>query len=144
MFQGGAKPERIGPDLALVDDGLFVGMEKLDRIFHSENMTGALGVDHVDQGGQSGRLPGPGRTGHQDQAALQIGQLPHRWRNTQFLERLDLRGNRPEGRSDGIPLEVHVHAEATPTGNRMGGVQLQRFLQLLPLLLSEDAVDHPP
>jgi len=62
---------RIAVQLALVDRGLLVLMQKLNRIFNREDMFGARLVDQVDDGRQRRRLPRSGRTGHEHDAVLE-------------------------------------------------------------------------
>ena len=102
--QGRLQPEgevdRVGADLALVDDRALVGVEELDRVLDREDVVLALGVDHVDHRRQGGRLARAGRPGDEDEAARPAGEVPQHLRHPQRAEVGDLVGNPPEGGAD--------------------------------------------
>jgi hypothetical protein len=76
----------VEPDLALIDDGLLVGMQELDRILDGQDMVRGGLVAVVDHGGERGRLSRAGRPHHEDQAALQHDQLLEDLGHAQILE----------------------------------------------------------
>ena len=74
----------------------------------------------------------------------QLRELRDGRREAELLERHDLVRDRPEDGADGVALQEHVHAEAALARDRVRRVELVLGLELLPLLLGEDGVDHPP
>ena len=72
--------------LALVDHGHVVLVQDLDGVLDRQDVAGTVVVDVVDHGREGGRLPRPGRAGHQYQPALGDGQLRHHWGQSQLLE----------------------------------------------------------
>ena len=86
-------------------------------------------------------LPEPVGPGDEHEAARERGEVRHRRRDAQRLERLDLERDHAEGGTDGVALAVDVDAEAGATGQRVGEVELELLLELQPLRLGEDRVD---
>ena len=69
-----AEAQRVGVDLALVDETALVRMDVLDRIFDGDDVLAALGVDLVDHRRERRRLAAARRPGDEDQPARPLGQ----------------------------------------------------------------------
>ena len=61
--------ERVGVDLALVDEAPLVLVDVLDRILDGDDVLAALGVDLVDHRRERRRLAAARRPGDEDEAA---------------------------------------------------------------------------
>jgi len=76
LAQRGAQGEReswcVAVQLALMNGGFFVAMQKFDGIFDGENMKSLIHIHFVDNGGEGGGFAGAGGTGHQDDAVLNV------------------------------------------------------------------------
>ena len=143
-FSARREVQRVGADLALVDDALLVRVEELDRVLDREDVLLALGVDQVDHRGEGGRLARAGRPGDEDEAARLAGELLEHRRQAQRLEALDLGRDVAEGGRDRAALEEAVDAEARHARDRVGEVELLLVLEPLPLRVVEDRVDDLP
>ncbi len=66
--------ERVGVDLALVDETSLVLVDVLDRILDGEDVLAPLGVDLVDHRRERRGLAAAGRAGDEHEAARPIGQ----------------------------------------------------------------------
>ena len=119
-------------------------VQELDRVLDREDVLVPSVVDVVEQRGQRRRLPGAGGPCDEDEAAGLVGELVQPCRDAELLERLDLRGDEPEGCADARALEVAVDAEARETGDRVGEVDLTARLEELLLLGGEDPVHERP
>ena len=105
----------VGVQLALVHQAVLVHVNELDRVLDGEDVIVPLGVDLVDHGGQRGGLARAGRPGHQHQPARLVAQLADHRRQTQLVERLDLKGNETEdGRGRAALVERLARKRASP------------------------------
>src|SRR5258708_20965848 len=68
--QGSRKVCGIHFNFALIDETLFVAVQKLDRVFDGDQVVGAVGIDAVDHGRERSGLTGTGGSGNQNQPAL--------------------------------------------------------------------------
>ena len=67
--QGIGIGQRVGEQLALVDQRFLGGEKILDGVFDGDNVDRPLGVDVLDHAGQARRLAAPGGPGDEDEAA---------------------------------------------------------------------------
>ena len=59
---------RISGDLALIDDTVFVIVQKLNRVFNRQDVVVALDIYLIDHRCKRCRFTGTGRTGDENQA----------------------------------------------------------------------------
>ena len=83
----------------------------LDRIFNGHNMPRVSLIDLIDQRSQRRGLPRSRRSADDHEAALQPRQRCHSGRQSQFLERRNLRGQRPHRRRRASPLPMQIDAK---------------------------------
>ena len=107
-----AKVWRVGADLALVDRGLDVRVEVLDRVLDRDDVDGLVLVDLVDDRREGRGLARAGRAGHQHDAVALVADLVELRREPELLDRGDL--VRDDAQDDAIAaaLREDVHAEA--------------------------------
>src|SRR5262249_26854975 len=86
------------------------------------------------------RLAAAGRAGDQDQAARQLDQVGDRRRQAELVHLRRGVRNDAEDTADSTPLDEQVAAEAGQALHAEGEVELALLLELLLLLLGEDAV----
>ena len=144
VAQGLGEGLRVLPDLTLVDYRALVLVQELDRVLDRHDVHGLLAVDDVDQRRERGALAGSGRAGDEHEATRQVGEAAHGRRHPEAVEGHDLVRDGPHDRADVVALEEHVDPEAAAARERVRAVELQLVLELLPLLLGEDRVDHLP
>ena len=127
---------RVEPDLALVHDAVDVGMQDLDRILDRDDVLVPRPVDVVDHRGERRRLTGAGRTRHEHEPAVLVGEPLHPRREAQLLHRRNLLGDDAEGERDVAALAEAVDAEARQVGALVGDVEIAALLELrVPLRL---------
>ena len=124
---------RVGPDLALADDGGAVGVEHLDRVLDRHDVTGLRGVDVVDHRRGRGGLPRRSRARDDDQAVTALRQVGDDLRDAEVGDGRSTGDHPPDGEAHGPPLPVDVDAEAAEAGDAVGEVGLARPLELLRL-----------
>ena len=89
----------VEPDLTLLHDAGVVAVDDLDRILQRDDVLAPSLVDVVDHRGERGRLPGAGRAGDEDEAALLVGELLHARRQAEAFKRRHLSGHEAEART---------------------------------------------
>ena len=145
LSQGGAQAEgevgRVGADLALVDDRVFVLVQELDRILDREDVVLALVVDHVDHRRQRRALARAGGAGDEDETARFGAELAQHLRHLERVQRRNVLRHQTEGCADRAALEEAVDAEASDVGDRVGEIELFAGLEAFALVVVEDAVD---
>ena len=145
LAQGGLQPQgevdRVGADLALVDDRALVRVEELDRVLDREDVVLALGVDHVDHRRQRRRLARAGRPGDEDEAARLAGEVAQHLRHPSESRSGIWCGTRRKAALIAPALEEGVDAEPGDVRDRVGEVELLVVLEALALVVVEDAVD---
>ena len=99
-------------------------------------------VDLVDDGGQGGRLARAGRPGDQHEPARLVAEGVQDLGQPEFIDGLDVHRDEPEGRGERPLVEEDVDTEAGLAVQRVGEVDLPVGLELLPLVLVQDAVDE--
>ncbi len=124
-----------------MDDRLPVDVQVLDRVLDREDVAGAGRVDRVDQRRHRGRLPGTGRAGEQDQAALELDELAHRVGHADLVKRRDLTLDEPQRDRGQAALEEGVATEAV-RAPREREVDVAVAPQLLELLRAEQVAEE--
>ena len=99
-------------------------------------------VDLIDDSGQRGRLARAGGSRDQNETAGLVTEGMQHFGQPQVINGFDLNGNHPKSGCDRPSLEERVD---TKTRDPVQGIRQVEFpvgLELLPLILREDAVDH--
>ena len=96
-------------------------------------------VDVLQQGRQSGGLARAGGTGHQHQPAGPLADFPHHLWQAQLLQAGDTAAQGPQAGGVAALLAVDVDAEAGHPLEPVGAVQLPGLLQLLALVVVQQA-----
>ena len=113
-------------------------VQKLDRVFDTNDMAGAVGVAVIEHGCQRGRLAGAGGAYHQNQAAILECELFQLDRQAQFGKGGDLMADMAHDHTHFAALVVHVDAEAATIGQPDRQVHLLLALKLLDLLFAHN------
>src|ERR1700683_4842870 len=98
-------------DFALIDQALFVVMQKHDWCFDCDHVLITLGIDFVEHGGESCGFPRPRRTRDEHQSARLIAELLNNRRQSESFEPLDFPRNRPEHGRNSAALMEQVSSE---------------------------------
>ena len=98
----------------------------------------------VQQGCQRGGLARPGSTHRQDEAPFEKGLLLEYGRQTQLVERGDVRNHVPHHHAHLPTLHMDVEAKALVVGRGVRQVALHGGFELLALRLAHDGVGHDP
>src|SRR5262249_2632575 len=114
-------------DFALVDEALLVAVQELDGVFDGDEGVGAVGVDAVDDGCESGGLAGTGGAGDEDEAALLFANLADHGGQIQLFRGADLGGDDAQNHADVAALLKDVDAEAAEAGDAISHVQFGGF-----------------
>ena len=138
--QGDEEVHRVVADLALVDRRHLVLVQDLDRVLDRHDVHGLGLVDVVDHGGERRRLARPGRAGHQDEAAVLVGDRAHGVGQPDLFERGPAEAELPQHHADRAALTEDVDAEPADVGDRVGEVDLAGVVELLLAVLGDDAV----
>jgi hypothetical protein len=104
--------QRVDPDLTLGDDRLLVRVQDLDGVLQGDDVHPVAGVDVIDHGPDGRRLPRPGGSGDEDEAAVLVAQLLHDRRQAEIGEVARRRAHRPDHDRYRAPLPVAVDPEA--------------------------------
>src|SRR5665213_2037636 len=120
-------------NLALVDQALFVIVQKLYRVLDRDHMLFALVIDLIEHGGERRRFPGPRGARHQHEAARLVAKALDDRRQAERVETLDLPWNGAEHRAHGATLVEQVAAESRQILEAERKIELQVFLE--PVLL---------
>jgi hypothetical protein len=116
-------------------------VQELDRILDRHDVTAPGAIDLVDQGGERRGLARTRGAGHQHESTLEVGEALDDRGHAQLLERLDLPRDRAHDGAERFTLLEDVDAEPGVTGDGIGEVQLELFLEDLALPLRHDAVE---
>ena len=127
--------ERLGveSDLSLVDGGVGIGVEVLDGVLDGDDVARTRLVDVIDHGRQSGGLPRAGRSRHQDETTLLLGQASHHFGECQLPDGGRAGADTSHGQRHRTTLVEGVDAEPAHAGHAVGEVGL--------VLLGEDLAD---
>ena len=106
---------RVGVQLALIDDAVFVLMEKLHRIFDRDDVLMGLAIDLVDHRGERRRFARAGRSGHENETARPRADFLYDRRETEILEAEDLVRDLPVHGRGRATLVEDVGAETGQT-----------------------------
>ena len=101
-------------DFALVDQALFFGEHKLDRVFERQNVLVVVFVDPVEHRRDRRRLPGTGNAGEQNHPLAELAEFVKNRRNVQLFEFRNEVVNTPRDEADVPHLRQNVDAE-TPS-----------------------------
>ena len=132
-------------DLALRDHAALVRVHDLDRVLDRHDVAGLVLVVVVDQGGERRRLARARRARHQEQALALDDDVLHRRRQTELLDRADVRRDDADDRRHGVVRVEEVDAEARQARHGEARVDLQALLELALLVGGEHRVhqlDH--
>ncbi len=102
--KSGSERVRIGRNLALIDHAVLVIVEKLDRVFDSQDVIMTVYVDLVHHRGKSGRLTRAGRPGDKYQSAGLFAHVADDRRQAKSIERFDLVRDSTKDRADRAPF----------------------------------------
>src|SRR5208282_301841 len=111
--QGIGKTLGVRMHFALIDQAVLVHVHELDRVLDGEDVFVALGIDLVDHGRQRGGFARARRPRYQHQPTRLVAHLAYDWRQTQLVERFDLKRNQTENASRSTALVENVGAEAS-------------------------------
>jgi len=128
----------VGADLALVDDGLLVLEQELDRVLDREDVARHARVAVVEQGRQRRALARAGRADHQHQAALGHDHVGEHGRDAERLQRRDVDADEAHHHGAGAALAQGAQAEAPDADQRHRDVELSAVVELRQLI----GVDH--
>jgi len=99
-------------------------------------------VDVVDHRRKRGGFPGTGFAGDQNQAAVDLAQAHHCFRQIELGGGAGLGGNRSENRSHAVQLAHHVDAETGDARNTVGEIRAVLGLESLHRQLGHDFVQR--
>ncbi len=138
--QGDEEVHRVVADLPLVDRRHLVAVEDLDRVLDGHDVHGLGLVDVVDHGRERRRLARPRGAGHQDEAAVLVGDRAHGVRQPDLFERGPAEAELAQHHADRVALTEDVDAEPADVGDRVGEVHLAGVVELLLAVLGDDPV----
>src|SRR5579872_2597591 len=129
-------------DFALIDQALFVVVQKFDRVLDGDHVLVTLAIDLVEHGGEGGGFTGTGGTGDEDEAARFVAKGSDDIGQAELIESLYLPGNRAEHSGDRASLMEDVATETSETFQTEGEVELEIFLKAMLLNVCEHAVSE--
>src|SRR5208282_3361110 len=100
----------------------------------------ALGIDLVDHGRQRGGFARARRPRYQHQPTRLVAHLAYDWRQTQLVERFDLKRNQTENASRSTALVENVGAEASEALQPEREIQFEGFFKPVFLRVGHHAV----
>ncbi|GBD36555.1 hypothetical protein HRbin36_01680 [bacterium HR36] len=106
-------------------------MVVFDWVFDGDDVAVVVFIEPVDHAGQTGRLAGTGRAGHQQQTARSHDQSPNRLRHTDLFKGQELARNAPQHDTDAATLFEHRDAKAALVAIREPKVRAPALLELL-------------
>ena len=146
LAQGGAqgqrKGRRIAVELALVNGGLLVAVQKFDGIFDGQDVKGLVFVHLVDDGGERGGFSRSGGAGDQDDAVAEVHDIFELRRKVQLFETGNTIGNHAHDDGVAAALAKDIDAEAGDAGKpigEIGGAILLQFADRM-VVLAHDVV----
>ncbi len=140
--ESGREALGVATDLSLVDNAALVVVQELDRVLDGDDVVCAALVDLVDDRRECGGLAGACRAGDQNEPSRLVAEGMQHLGESKLVDGLDVDRDESEGGAQRPSLEEDVHAEARLAVQRVGEVDLPLGLELLPLVLVEDAVDE--
>ncbi len=140
--QGLGEAQGIAVHFALVDQALLRFVDEFDRVFHGKNVVVLVAVDVVEHRRQGGRFAGTGWPGDQHQTTGHIGNLAEDLAHAEVFHAQHFRRNGPEHRAGTTVLVEGVNPETRDARHLEGEVGLEKFLEILALLVVHDVVDQ--
>src|SRR3984885_8573211 len=137
--QGAGKGLGVQAHLALVHDGLLVGMQKLDRILDGQNVVRRGFIAIIDHRRESGGFAGARGAHHENHAALQHDQLFEDLGHAEVLEPGHFRGDVAQHHGGVAPLIENVDPESAEAGLRNREIDFQLLVEILDLFLGHQA-----
>src|SRR4029077_1751967 len=140
--KGEGKSGRVAVQLALVNGGLFVLMQKLNGILDSEDVKGLFHVHFVDDCSDRGRFAGAGGAGHQDNAVFQLHDFFEARRQLEVIEPGNFVGDDAHHDGATAALAEDVDAKTADAGQaigKVGGAVLIELVQRV-LVIPHDVV----
>ena len=138
----GGKVRGVNFHFALVDEALFVAVQKLDRVLDGHDVVGTRRVDPVNHGGQRSGLAAAGGSGDQHQPAFFFADLVDYGRKHQVVNGLDFGRDDPQDHAHVAALLENVHAETSQPRHAVRQVEFGCFLELLLLPVGHHAEGH--
>ncbi|MFM1944767.1 MAG: hypothetical protein RI897_3749 [Verrucomicrobiota bacterium] len=115
LAQGGAEAGGEGVEIeaefALVKGGAFLWVDVFDGVFESDDMDGAVIVNLVEHGGESGGFAGAGGAGDEDESGFFLGGLLEDGGQAHIGERGDFRIEFAEDDGEVAALGEDIDAE---------------------------------
>ena len=136
----GLEVQHVDADFTLVNRGLLVFEDVLDRIFERHDVDALAIVDVVEHRGDRRRLTGARHTGEDDDALRLHGDLGHHFRKVQILEGQDVARDQTRGDGDLAASLEEVHTEAVAAVVVVGEVDRAELVQILELDVREDVL----
>jgi hypothetical protein len=128
-------------DFHLVDEGLVVLEHVLDGVFDGDDVVASRGVDLIENGCQSGGLPGTGDPGHQCDAAGLLDEVVDRLGQVEFLEGGDLVVDATDDDAHVVALVERRETETSDIGQPQRVVRRAFFLEPALQMLGHGFVD---
>ena len=122
--------QRVGADLALIDDALVRRVDVLDRILQRDDVLVPRVVDLIENRRQCRRLTGAGFTGDQHDALLKRREAAHHLWEAECIERRDALAEDTQRRRDVALLPEQIDTHTLPRDRRRA-VELTDRLDLL-------------
>jgi len=138
VLEGTRKAVRIGAEFALVDDGLLIGVDVLNRVLDGHDVRPPMEVDVIDHRGQTCRLSAAGGSRYKYQSAGEHRDFFANRGHRQFVDRADLERNHSKDGSDMAALPEHIDPEAGQALDVIAEVHLFKGVELFPALLGQD------
>ncbi len=110
--QGLVEVQAVDADLSLVDAGLVVLEDVLDRILDRDDVTPLAHVHVLEHRCDRGALARPGDPGEQDESVRRQRHGPEDLGNVQLLERLDVGSDQSAGERDLAAALEDVHTKS--------------------------------
>src|SRR5262249_43124075 len=114
---------------------------ELDRILDRDDVRLSSAVDVVDERGERRRLPGPRRTGNENESFGQSAEAQDLLRQTERLDGNDLSRSDEENRAQSGLVDEKVRAESAHSLELVSEVRVATPLELLASTLRDDGPD---
>src|SRR5579862_3903482 len=136
--------ERLGVDanLAMIDETLLAAMNKLDRVFHRDDVILAMEIRVIDHRRERRRLAGTRRPRHQNHAFFEHGESLDDRRQAKLIAREDFARDEAEYRRDAVLLVQEIRAVTGQTGVFITEIDVAGFFELLDLDFRGDFVNE--
>ena len=132
----------VGPDFALVDDRLLVGVQHLDRFLDRDDVAFARRVQVVDHGREGRSLARASEPGHEHESLGVPDQVGHRGRQPERLEARDAREDPTQHQAGPAALAERAGPEAAQPRDAVHEVCLVGVGEHLGAGLGHDRGDH--